>query len=96
MKLGKEYDIIIGTLTTEKTTKFAGKKYYFEVLDIATKSDVKNAIQNIFNVTVDNVNIINSDGKIKKYKGTYGKRKSTKKAIVTLKDGQNINLDKLG
>lgn len=96
MSLGKEFDIIVRTLTTEKTARAAAdNKYYFEVLKTADKCSVKNAIQNIFGIDVESVNIINMEGKVKRFKGTKGKRKSVKKAVVTLKKGQDINLGKL-
>jgi len=96
MSLGKEFDIIVRTITTEKTAKSAEQgKFYFEVVGSATKDSVKEAIQKIFDVIVENVNIINTDGKVKRFKGTKGKRSSVKKAVVTVKKGQDINLDKL-
>lgn len=96
MALGKEYDIIVRTITTEKTARDASNgKFYFEVVCSATKDDVKSAIESIFGVNVDDVNIINTEGKVKKFKGTKGKRSSIKKAVVTLKKGQDINLGKL-
>jgi large subunit ribosomal protein L23 len=96
MSLGKEYDIIIKTLTTEKTARaVAESKFFFEVVSSANKDDVKNAVEKIFDVVVKSVNIINNDGKIKKFKGNVGKRNSSKKAIVTVKKGQDINFGKL-
>jgi len=96
MSLGKDFDIIVRTLTTEKTARsVADSKFYFEVIDSATKDDVKKAIESIFDVVVEGVNIINTDGKVKRFKGTKGRRKSVKKAVVTLKKGQDINLSKL-
>lgn len=96
MSLGKEFDIIVRTITTEKTARSAADgKFYFQVVGSATKDSVKDAIQSIFDVIVENVNIINTDGKVKRFKGTKGKRSSVKKAVVTLKKGQDINLGKL-
>lgn len=96
MSLGKIYDILVSPITTEKTsTQSVNGKYSFVVLNTATKDDVKNSIETIFEVAVEKVNMINNDGKRKKYKGTVGRRKSTKKAIVSLKKGQEINFTKL-
>jgi len=96
MSLGKEFDIIVKVLNTEKTAKdLAGGKYYFEVATSATKDDIKNAIEKIFGVDVEGVNVINTEGKVKKFKGTVGKRRSVKKAVITLKKGQDINFGKL-
>lgn len=96
MSLGKNFDIIVRTITTEKTARSASdNKFYFEVVGSATKDSVKEAIQSIFDVIVENVNIINTEGKVKRFKGTTGKRSSVKKAVVTVKKGQDINLGKL-
>ena len=96
MSLGKEYDIIVKSLNTEKTAKdLADGKYYFEVVTSATKDDIKEAIEKVFGVEVSAVNVINSDGKIKRFKGRTGRRNSVKKAVVTLKKGQDINFGKL-
>lgn len=94
--LGKEFDIIKKYLNTEKTARsVADGKYYFEVVSSATKDDVKDAVQKIFGVEVECVNVMNTEGKVKKFKGTIGKRSSVKKAVVTVKKGQDINLGKL-
>ena len=93
MSLGKNFDIIVRTLTTEKTARAAeNNQFYFEVVTSANKDDVKKAIQDIFDVIVESVNIINTEGKVKRFKGTKGKRSSVKKAVVTVKKGQDINL----
>lgn len=93
MSLGKNFDIIVRTLTTEKTARAAeNNQFYFEVVASANKDDVKKAIQEIFDVIVESVNIINAEGKVKRFKGTKGKRSSVKKAVVTVKKGQDINL----
>lgn len=96
MSLGKNFDIIVRMITTEKTAKSAADgKFYFEVVGSANKDSVREAIQSIFDVIVENVNVINTEGKVKKFKGIKGKRSSVKKAVVTLKKGQDINLGKL-
>jgi len=96
MRLGKEFDILKGILNTEKTSvAMSSGKYCFEVNTEANKDDVKAAIEKVFGVEVVGVNIINTEGKVKKFKGTKGKRSSIKKAVVTIKKGQDINLGKL-
>ncbi|GMO56043.1 MAG: 50S ribosomal protein L23 [Rickettsiales bacterium] len=96
MTLGNEYDIIVRVISTEKTLKDAAfSKTTFEVVNSATKTDIRSAIQKIFAVEVENVNISKNDGKIKRFKGKIGQRNSVKKAIVTLKKGQTIDLTKL-
>lgn len=97
MTLGYIYDIIVKHINTEKSAKdLANNKYYFEVDKRATKKDVKDAIKKIFEVEVVKVNINNRKGKVKRFRGKMGQRKSVKIAIVTVKKGQNINFDKIG
>jgi len=58
----------------------------------ATKKDIKDAIEQLFKVNVTAVNTLVSKGKAKRFRGTPGRRKDTKKAIVTLKDGDSIDI----
>lgn len=96
MRLGMEYDIIIRVLTTEKTAKdVAFGKQTFIVETSASRDDVKKAIEKIFGVEVERVNTSQYEGKSKRYHGKSGKRKSVKKAIVSVKKGQIIDLSKL-
>lgn len=94
--LGYIYDIILSPVVTEKTNNQLGNnKYSFNVLHSASKEDIKKSIETIFGVNVEKINIVNTEGKVKRFKGTVGKRSSTKKAVVTLKKGQEINFTKL-
>lgn len=79
------YDVIKRPVVTERSM-FAQseRKYTFEVAKSATKIDVKNAIENIFKVKVDKVNIMNVQGKEKRMGVHTGRRPSWKKAIVKL------------
>jgi large subunit ribosomal protein L23 len=96
MSIGKEYDIIVRQIVTEKSSKdIAFGKYTFEVDGNANKDDIRSAIEKVFEVNVEDVNISNYDGKIKRYKGKIGQRNSVKKAVVTVKEGQAIDLTKL-
>jgi len=70
----------------------AVSKYTFLVNSNATKQQVVGAIKNLFKVDVTDVNIVNQKGKVKTYRRIQGTRASQKKAIVTLKAGQKINL----
>lgn len=89
----RNYQIIKRPLITEKTTMIAeNNTYTFEVLKDATRVDVKNAIEAIFNVKVENVNILNQTGKTKRFKGITGKRNNVKKAYVRLQEGQVLDL----
>ena len=78
---------------TEKATMIADKnnQIAFKVTKAATKADVKMAIETMFKVEVNSVNILNMNGKAKRSGRTMGKRNDWKKAYVCLKPGQEIN-----
>ncbi len=79
-------DIILKPVLTEKSYKgFANKKYVFKVNPAADRTMVKNAIQELFEVQVEKVNIMNVDGKLKRQGRTQGRTTGYKKAIVQLK-----------
>ncbi|MCL1932380.1 MAG: 50S ribosomal protein L23 [Candidatus Azobacteroides sp.] len=93
--------IIIKPIITEKQTKITGKypnRVGFRVSPDANKLEIKTAIENLYEVTVMRVNTMNYDGKRKsRYTKTgvvNGKESSFKKAIVTLKEGETIDLFK--
>ena len=93
MKNYKHYDLIRKPIITEKTTILSEQnKYTFEVMEIADKSAVKSAIENIFNVKVKKVNMLNIKGKVKRFKGRIGQQSDVKKAIVTLEENHTIDL----
>ena len=82
------YDVILKPVITEKSMSDAeSKKYTFKVAVDANKTEVKNAIQEIFGVEIEKVNIMNVKGKLKKMGRTQGRRAASKKAIVTLAKG---------
>lgn len=79
------YDVIIKPVISETSMDNAQvKKYTFKVATNANKTEVKKAIEEIFEVQVDKVNIMNVRGKIKRMGKNVGKTAATKKAIVTL------------
>jgi len=88
----KGYDVIIKPVLTEKS--YAGipnKDYTFEVNKVATKTEIKNAVEQIFGVKVARVNVLNSDGRMKRMGKTEGRTASCKKAFVKLtKDSKPI------
>ena len=87
------YDIIRRPMITEKATAATELgKFFFEVSVGANKLQVKKAVEAIFNVKVVQVNISNSQGKKKMFRGSEGVRKASKRAIVTLEQGQTIDL----
>ncbi len=67
-------------------------KYVFVVKSSATKQEVKKSVQELYKVDVTGVNMLNTPGKTKRYRGVKSDRSGMKKAIVTLKDGQKIDL----
>ena len=79
--------------TSEKATILAEKmkQFTFKVLNTATKSEVKQAVEHMFNVKVKNVSVLNVKGKRKRFKQTSGKRSDWKKAFVTLHEGNDID-----
>jgi large subunit ribosomal protein L23 len=86
--------IIIMPHVSEKSVTIADtvRQQTFKVAQNATKAEVKAAIEKLFEVDVVNVNILNVTGKQKVFGRIRGKRKNYKKAYVTLKEGQDINL----
>ncbi len=89
----KMYDTLVRPVITEKSmlSSEAGKVTFLVPLE-ASKDDVKSAVETIFNVKVNKVNTIRQFGKEKRFKGYIGQRSDYKKAIVTLADGQNIDV----
>lgn len=86
------YDVIDRPIVTEKSTLAVDQnKVTFKVASTATKKDVKAAVEAIFNVKVTKVNTINTEGKMKKFRGRNGQRSDVRKAIVTLAAGQSID-----
>ncbi|MBD5634561.1 MAG: 50S ribosomal protein L23 [Candidatus Eremiobacteraeota bacterium] len=90
-------DVIIAPLITEKSmTATVSSQYTFEVHPRATKTQIRHAVETIFSVSVVKINTTNVAGKIKNFarRGvrTSGKQSNWKKAIVTLKPGQKIEL----
>ena len=87
------YDVLVRPIVTEKSTIAAEQnKVVFEISPTATKTTVKQAVEGLFNVKVTKVNTINIDGKTKRFRGTKGKRNDLRKAMVTLAEGQSIDI----
>lgn len=86
-------DILIKPLVTEKTTALMEeRKYTFQVPLAATKVEIRQAVEQIFKVKVQAVNTMRYEGKMKRLGRTQGRRSDWKKAIVTLKPGETIEL----
>ena len=87
------YDKILSPIITEKSTNISEQnKIIFKVPSKANKKNLKTNIEKIFKVNVTKINIINKRNRIKTTRGKKVKIKGYKKAIITLKKGQNIDL----
>ena len=87
------YDKIISPIVTDKSTNMSGQnKIVFKVPNKSNKNNLKKSIEKIFKVNVVKVNIINKKSRIKLTRGRKVKVSGFKKAIITLKKGQNIDL----
>ena len=87
------YDKILSPIVTEKSTNISEQnKIVFKVPTKANKKNLKTSIEKIFKVNVTKINIINKKNRIKTTRGKKVKIKGYKKAIITLKKGQNIDL----
>ncbi len=88
-----DYSVIVAPVITEKANNnTAHRQYTFRVLKTATKPVIKSAIEALFGVTVTNVNTHNRQGKTKRFKGRVGFRSDAKFAIVTLAEGNSIDM----
>ena len=87
--------VLLGPVISEKATMVADKneQVVFQVAREANKLDVKQAVELLFKVQVDSVQIVNQKGKPKRYGRFDGRRDNTKKAYVNLKPGQEINFE---
>ena len=87
------YDTIVAPAITEKSTFLSEEnKVVFKVAINATKPQIKEAVEKLFNVQVLGVNTIVTKGKTKRFRGIVGRRNDVKKAIVTLAEGQAIDV----
>ena len=89
----RHYDTILAPVITEKATILSEQnKVVFRVAEDATKDEIAAAVEALFKVTVTKVNTLVTKGKTKRFKGIMGRRVDVKKAIVTLADGQSIDI----
>jgi large subunit ribosomal protein L23 len=87
------YDVIRRPLITEKSTLVAEyNKIVFEVAPDADKKAIKDAVEALFKVKVTKVNTLTQKGKTKRFRGFLGRRSDVKKAIVTLAEGQSVDI----
>jgi large subunit ribosomal protein L23 len=86
------YDVIVSPVITEKATMASEhNQVIFKVAMNATKPQIKEAIEKLFDVKVKSVNTMVRKGKLKVFKGVRAHRSDVKKAIITLEDGQTID-----
>lgn len=89
----RHYDAVLSPVITEKTTIISeNNQIVFEVPLEASKPEIKDAVEQLFKVSVMAVNTIRVKGKTKRFRGRPGRRKDVKKAVVTLKDGDSIDI----
>ncbi|MCG6902905.1 MAG: 50S ribosomal protein L23 [Rhodobacter sp.] len=89
----KHYDVIRKPIITEKATMASESgAVVFEVDIAANKPQIKEAVENLFGVKVKAVNTTITKGKVKRFRGQLGRRKDTKKAYVTLEEGNTIDV----
>jgi large subunit ribosomal protein L23 len=86
-------DVILAPVVSEKSYALLDEgRYTFIVHPSTNKTEIKEAVQAIFGVKVVSVNTINRKGKRKRFGLTYGRRKDTKRAVVTLAPGESIDI----
>jgi large subunit ribosomal protein L23 len=89
----RHYDTILAPVITEKATVLSEQnKVVFQVAADASKDEIAAAVEALFKVNVTKVNTLNVKGKTKRFRGIVGRRSDVKKAIVTLAEGQSIDI----
>jgi len=89
----RHYDILISPVVTEKaTTASEHNKVVFKVARTATKPQIKEAVEKLFDVKVKSVNTMVRKGKTKVFRGNFGSQSDIKRAIVTLEEGHRIDV----
>ncbi|AZO07026.1 MULTISPECIES: 50S ribosomal protein L23 [Mesorhizobium] len=89
----RHYDVIVSPAITEKSTMASEQnQVVFNVAKKASKPEIKAAVEALFGVKVTAVNTLVRKGKIKRFRGTVGRQGDVKKAVVTLADGQSIDV----
>ena len=87
------YDVIRSPVITEKSTMASEQdKVVFNVARGATKGDIKTAVETLFKVKVKSVNTLVRKGKTKRFRGIKGRQSDIKRAVVTLQEGQSIDV----
>jgi large subunit ribosomal protein L23 len=89
----RHYDVILSPVITEKATNASEhSKVIFKVALAATKPQIKEAVERLFDVKVKSVNTLVRKGKTKVFRGNFGSQSDVKRAIVTLEEGHRIDV----
>lgn len=90
---GRLMQVLVSPIVSEKATSVAEKhnQVMFKVLRDATKPEIKAAVELLFKVEVEGVQVVNQKGKVKRFGRSMGRRDHVKKAYVSLKEGQELN-----
>ena len=89
----RHYDVIVAPVITEKaTTASEFNKVVFKVSGKATKPQIKEAVEKLFDVKVKSVNTLVRKGKVKAFRGTLGSQSDVKRGVVTLEEGHRIDV----
>ena len=89
----RHYDVIIAPVITEKATIASERNQVtFKVRRTATKPEIKEAVEKLFDVKVKSVNTLIRKGKVRTFRGSPGRQSDVKKAIVTLEEGHRIDV----
>ena len=89
----RHYDVIVSPVITEKATMASERnQVVFNVAPDATKPQIKEAVEKLFDVKVKKVNTLVRKGKMKVFRGTIGMKSDVKRAIVTLEEGHRIDV----
>ena len=89
----RHFDVVVAPVITEKSTLLSEQNaVVFKVADKATKPEIKAAVEALFDVKVTGVNTLVVKGKTKRWRGKAYRRSDVKKAIVTLAEGQSIDI----
>jgi len=93
MKTERLMQVLLAPIVTEKATFVAEKNQQvaFRVVDTATKPEIKAAVELLFKVQVESVQVLNRKGKVKRFGRFMGRRRNERKAYVSLKEGQEID-----
>jgi large subunit ribosomal protein L23 len=89
----RHYDVILSPIITEKATIASEQnKVMFKVSSTATKPQIKEAVEKLFDVKVKSVNTLTRKGKVRMFRNTRGRKSDVKRAIVTLEEGHKIDV----